>query len=294
MRSGVPGLNAGCELETARRKDDDRRAVLEPAQLLALVHRRVAGQAVRAAVAQVQQHVQRSAAGCWPPAPRPPAPGPGVGRRAACIGSRARSLRQNRRSTRLQRDRVDVPGVAADVGHIAQPAVGRRMEAVVHRRGQAQRDVDAVAEVGRQRIAAEQIGQRVRHALGLEQLRALHIAAGADDGVAGAGDHVGAGVDHARAGHELARETGVQAVEVLQLGVAQVQVGEQPPDGDADSRASHGLRIWLNQPMKRVSVMRGMRLVSRKFRSSCCNSRCVMEGLFIRLSPVCLQSVAIA
>src|ERR1700691_1803132 len=33
---------------------------------------------------------------------------------------------------------------------------------------------------------------------------------------------------------------------------------------------THGFSILLNQPMNRVSAARGIRLVNRKFRSSCC------------------------
>ena len=36
-----------------------------------------------------------------------------------------------------------------------------------------------------------------------------------------------------------------------------------------DDLTTQGCRIWLHQPMNRVRVMRGMRLVSKKFRSSC-------------------------
>ena len=40
-----------------------------------------------------------------------------------------------------------------------------------------------------------------------------------------------------------------------------------------ESRAINGFSILLNQPMNRVSNWRGMRLVSRKFRSSCSSRR---------------------
>ena len=58
---------------------------------------------------------------------------------------------------------------------------------------------------------AEQLGERVGEALGLEDARALDRAAGADDGVAGAGQHGRVGVDRARAGLQLAHEAVVQA-----------------------------------------------------------------------------------
>ena len=86
----------------------------------------------------------------------------------------------------LERDRIDVPGIAGDVGHLLDAAVVRRVEAVVHAGRQAQRDVAAVAigvhEVG----IAEQILQRVGKSLGLDQLGAGDPAAGADDRIAGA------------------------------------------------------------------------------------------------------------
>ena len=51
-----------------------------------------------------------------------------------------------------ERDRIDVPGVAGDVGHLLDAAIMRRVEAVVHARGQPQRDVAAVA------VGLDQVG----------------------------------------------------------------------------------------------------------------------------------------
>src|SRR3954470_16902091 len=45
-----------------------------------------------------------------------------------------------------------------------------------------------------------------------------------------------------------------------------------------------GFSILLNQPMKRVSAARGMRLVSRKFRSSCSVKRAISPLAVINLS----------
>ena len=70
----------------------------------------------------------------------------------------------------LQRDRIDVPGVAMDEGHLLDPAVMRRVEAVIHARRQPQRDEAAVAVLLDQRGIAEQVEQRVGRALDLEQL----------------------------------------------------------------------------------------------------------------------------
>ena len=74
MRTRAPLSMPSASAKPGRREHDDGRAVLEPAHLLALAQRRVAGDHVRAAVAQVQQHVERSAGGCWRPGSRPPAP----------------------------------------------------------------------------------------------------------------------------------------------------------------------------------------------------------------------------
>ena len=90
-----------------------------------------------------------------------------------------------------QRDRIDVPGVAGDVGHLLDAAVMRRVEAVIHARGQPQRDVAAVA-VGLDQVGiAQQILQRVGKSLDLVELGAGDRAAGADDGVAGAHQDLG-------------------------------------------------------------------------------------------------------
>ena len=45
----------------------------------------------------------------------------------------------------LERDRIDVPGIAGDVDDLLDPAIVRRVEAVIHARRQPQRDVTAVA-----------------------------------------------------------------------------------------------------------------------------------------------------
>ena len=210
--------------------------MFEPAELLALGHGHAAGDLVGPGPAQVQ---------------------PQVGRVQAQAGHQHRghrhqrhrhaALRQPQPQHRAlvaaeqplhprQRDRVHVPGVAAEVGDVFQRRVVRRMEAVVHRRGQAQRDVAAAFEHGRVLARAEQLVQAVREALGLEHATALHRAAGADDGVARAGEDGRVGVHRPRAGHERTREAVVQAREALLLRVAEVEVGEQPPDGNRQPR----------------------------------------------------------
>jgi hypothetical protein len=115
-------------------------------------------------------------------------------------------------------------------------AVGRRVEVVVHGRGQAQRDEDTVAVGPRPVGMAEQIGHRVRKALGLPDLAVLHRAAGAHDGVAGAGQHGRVRIHRAGPVLQLAHKAVVQALEALLPGLAQVQLGEQPPHADGQAR----------------------------------------------------------
>src|SRR5882757_2030720 len=51
-----------------------------------------------------------------------------------------------------------------------------------------------------------------------------------------------------------------------------------------EASRTNGFSILLNQPMKRVSAARGMRLVRRKFRSSCCVKRAIRPFIVINLS----------
>src|SRR5262249_18993661 len=78
----------------------------------------------------------------------------------------------------------------------------------------------------------QQILQRVRKALGLEQRGAADFAAGADDRVARADQNVRAALDWADAILEFANKTVVQAFELRLLGLAQIEVGEYPPAAD--------------------------------------------------------------
>ena len=122
----------------------------------------------------------------------------------------------------------------------------RRVEAVVHARGEPQRDVGAVAIGLDQRRIGQQVPQRVGEALGLQQLGAADRAAGADDGVARACQHLRIGIDRPRAGLQLAREAGMQAREGLLPGVAEVEIGEQAPH--RDRRPRHDRVLDLAEP----------------------------------------------
>jgi hypothetical protein len=83
-----------------------------------------------------------------------------------------------------------------------------------------------------QSLVAEQILQRVRKSLGLEQRGAADCAAGADDRIAGAHQNVIAALDRAGAVPEFANEAIAKAFEPRLLGFAEIEVREYPPDGN--------------------------------------------------------------
>ena len=203
--------------------------MLEPAHFLALGQCCRAGHLVGPAPAQVQQHVEEV---------QPDA------------GDQDRSHRHQRQLVAAlrhaqpdhrpfvaaeqaldprQRDRIHVPGVAAQVGDMLDAGVVRRVEAVVHRRRQAQRDVEAALKRRRVLRRREQLVEAVRVALGLQHLVARDRAAGPDDGVARAGQDIGAGIERACTFDQLAREALVQRAEVALARVRQIQIGEQAP-----------------------------------------------------------------
>src|SRR5262245_29137006 len=81
----------------------------------------------------------------------------------------------------LEGDRVDVPGVAREVGDLPHPAVVRRVEAVIHARGDAQRDVAPVTIVFAAFAFAQEFMQGVRKAFRLPDAGVLDAARCADD-----------------------------------------------------------------------------------------------------------------
>ena len=79
---------------------------------------------------------------------------------------------------------------------------------------------------------AQQLLQGVGEALDLKELGPLDPAGCAHDGVAGADNDCGIGVNAPRPFLEFAREAVMQAAECHFLGVAEVEVREQPPQPD--------------------------------------------------------------
>ena len=130
----------------------------------------------------------------------------------------------------LERNRVHVPGVACNVGHLLNRAVLRGMKAVVHAGSQPQRDVGAIAERFHSGRVAQQLLQRVREAFGLDDLCALDDAVGTDDTVTGAGQQAHVLGDRPLSGFQFPGEAIVQAGEVRFFGLAQVQIRKKTPD----------------------------------------------------------------
>ena len=143
------------------------------------------------------------------------------------------------------------------------------MEAVVHAGRQAQRDVAAVAIALDQRRVAEQVEQGVGKALGLEQLRCRQSRRRRRRcrrrGWSGCRDRR---FDRPRAGLQLAGEAVVQAAELAFCAHRTRSRSANSRQMAMERSRTSGCSILLNQPMKRVSNWRGMRLVSRKLRSS--------------------------
>ena len=138
-----------------------------------------------------------------------------------------------------QGDRIDVPGIAGNVGHLFDPAIMRCMESVVHARCQSQRHVAAVATLLDQMGVAQKIVQRVGKALDLMEGGVSDGAAGADDRVTGAYQCVGAGVDRPSAVLEFSDEAVMHAAELIFFRLAQVQIRKEAPRCDrqiADER----------------------------------------------------------
>jgi hypothetical protein len=131
-----------------------------------------------------------------------------------------------------QRRRVDVPGIATEVGDALDHRVLWRMKAVIHRRSEPERHIVAV-DPGRMIVfGTEELRQSIGHALGLQKGPILHPAAGADDRVARTAQHIRSRVERAGAWQQLPGEAFLEAVELLSTRIGQIEVGEEPPDSD--------------------------------------------------------------
>jgi glycosyltransferase involved in cell wall biosynthesis len=246
----APFLDVVARREPARREHEDRGAVLEPSHLVALAQRRAAGDDVRPAVAEVQQHVHEVQ----------PDAGHQHGRHgherdrvAGPVQPRAQHrpfVPAKQPLHAAQRDRIHVPGVAGHVRDLVDAAVVRRVEPVIHAGLDAQRHVAAVAKGLRQRVVDEQVAQGVRKTLRLDQLALRHPAHGAHDRVARADHHAGVLVDRPRTGPELTHEAVVQAAKLRARGIAQIRCGE--PAIQPERRVAHQRLFDRTDPAHRV------------------------------------------
>jgi polyphosphate kinase len=115
----------------------DGGAVLEPAHLLPFLQRGLAGDFVRTLVAQVQQHVCKMQAHAGDQNRGHGDEGDAVSASQQTHVDHRTFVAAKKFLHTFERNRVDVPGVAAQIGHMLHHAVMGRVKAVVHGRGQA-------------------------------------------------------------------------------------------------------------------------------------------------------------
>ena len=133
-------------------------------------------------------------------------------------------------------DRIDVPGVSRNGGHLFNGARFRTVEAVVHVRGQSQGDEATVLKICGGSGAAEEIFDRVGESLRLESLHPTHRTPGSDDAITGTHQDFGIRIHRSHSGFQFAGEAFLKAVKSLVLGFAEVEVGEELPHCDRSPR----------------------------------------------------------
>jgi hypothetical protein len=221
------------ELEMVRRQQDDGRSVLEPSQLLALAHPGVAGKDRRPRQARVQNPVQDM---------EPDARHQDGGDRHQGDGFAALEPGPDHRALVLaeqpfnsfQRDRIHVPGVAADEVDLLDPAIVRRVKAVIHAGRQPQGGKAAIAMRRHQFGIAKQVQQLIAGALDLKQLGVRDGAERADDGIARARHDLRIRVERAQAGPQFADKAIVQAGEIRLACFTEIELRKQPPASDRE------------------------------------------------------------
>ena len=142
--------------------------MLEPAEFVALLDPRKAGKVHRAPALRVERDIEEMQADAGDKN------GGDRHQRQRLAGRKPRAQHRalvlaEQTLHPLQRDRIDVPDIAMDERHPFDRGVIGRVEAMIHARRQPQREEAAVAVLLDQRGIAEQIEQRVRRALDLEQ-----------------------------------------------------------------------------------------------------------------------------
>ncbi len=170
-----------------RCKYDDGRSVLEPSHFLPFAEGGPAGNFGFPAVLHVQQDVQKMQADAGDENRGNRHQGNHDPGRAEYRANDCALVLAEQLGNAVERDRIDVPRVAGNVGDLVDGAVVRRMKAMVHAGRQPQRDVLAIAIEFDELRVDQQILQRVRRSLGLDQLVPVDPSAGADDAITGAG-----------------------------------------------------------------------------------------------------------
>lgn len=95
----------------------------------------------------------------------------------------------------LEGDRVDVPSVAGNVGHMTDVAVVRCMKSVIHVGAKSERDITSTLILCCIVTVPEQFCHRIREAFCLKNLLPLHDPAFADNRIAGTNEDVRVGVN---------------------------------------------------------------------------------------------------
>lgn len=129
---------------------------------------------------------------------------------------------------------------------MADRAIRGRVKPVIHRRRQPQGHVVALLPRSAVTPRTEQILQAVGHPLGLKDHTPLDPAGGADDCVARATQHMLGWIEHTRPGLELPCEAVMQTFEPALAGIAQIEVGEEPPHANHEPREKRTL--YLAEP----------------------------------------------
>ena len=104
---------------------------------------------------------------------------------------------------------------------------------MIHARSEAQRRELTAPVVLHQLVVGQEVLERIRKSLRLKYRPLFDPPAGADQGIAGTREQGGIGLDRSRAILQPPREAVVQTPEPGLSRLAQIEVGEQPPQGDA-------------------------------------------------------------
>ncbi len=282
----APSRSSGHRENSPRREHDDGRAVFEPAHFLAFAHGGVAGNDVRAPIAQVQQHVEKLEANARDQDGRHRHQGEQRARRQAAADDGPLVLAEQPLDP-LERDGIDVPGVARDVIHLLDAAIVGRVKAVVHARGEPQGRELAAAVVAHEFLIAQQVraaGTEIPWPAAPSRPRPRRRRPPAHR----RGSPAPRGPPRWAARPSLSSRV-KQSCRLLKrlFFASRKSRSENRRHSAMQAAQTSGCSMRLSQPMNSVSQRRGMRLVSRKLISSCCAIRSIRERAVILVSFAC-------